>query len=176
MGVVLSMLVLLLAVVAVQVQFAYRKRQLFRQNWDGILSRVETVDLTALRLISDTYLTPGKDQLRIDPAHMWAMIGGLGGLQRMHRNADTMLELARYAEQWDTENCRVVAETMRRDSMRFKKAALNIEMALVYSFGIVRANFSLQEVASSYCLMRERLMGLYHEVHVGRIPQLESVL
>ena len=176
MFVVFGMLVVLAVVLAVQVQFAYRKRKLLGQSWDTIVARLEAVNVAGLREIADLYLKPGKDQLRIEPVDMWLVVGGVTGLQRMRRNAETMLELAVYAERWNTWNGRVVSEMIRRDAMRLKKSTTKIELAMFSPFGMVHAAFSLQEAISSYCLMRDRLYGLYQVAHVGLIPRLEAVL
>jgi len=174
--VVLAMLTLFLSVGLVLAQIAYRKRKLFRQSWDSILSRVESVDFEALREVADLYLQPGPEQLRIEPNDMWHAVGGLGGIERMRRNADVMLELAVYGERWNNENGRVISEMIRRDVMRFRKAAFRVEFSLRYRLGMVRAPFQLQEAISAYCLMRGRLIGLYKVAHVGLIPQIEAAL
>ena len=176
MAVVMGMMVLLLTLLAVQVQFAYRRHKLFAQSWDGLLSRVEEVNFAALREVADCYLMPGKDQLRIEPPQMWAMVGGISGLHKLRHNADVMLQLATYAERWNLADSRVVSAIMRRDAERFRKAALRMELAVLYPYGVVRANLSLQEAIAAYCLMRERLLGLYQVAHVARIPLLEAAL
>ena len=176
MSVVLSMLCLLIPVLVVQIRFALRKRSLASQTWDGVLSRVEEVNLAGLQEIADLYLKPGKDQLRIEPDDMWKTLGGLRGLQRLRSNADAMLTLAMFAERWNSENGRIVSEFMRRDAARLKKAVMRVEFSLVYGFGIVRAPFALQEAIATYILMRGRLLGLYGVAHVGRIPVLEAAL
>ena len=176
MGVVVSLLVLLLTVVAIQVQFALRKRRLFTQSWDSILSRVEPMDFPRMREIADLFLQPGKDQLRIEPNDMWKTVGGLQGLGQMRQNAQAMLDLAIYAERWQDDNGRVVSEMMRRDAMRVKQAIRNVELSFFWQMGLVRAPFHLQEAISSYCLMRARLMALYQTAHVGLIPRIEAAL
>ena len=157
-------------------QFAYKRRKLHRQSWHSILSRAEAVNLTALQEISDVYLHPGADQLRIEPNEMWKAVGGLSGLQHMRQNATTMLELAVFAERWNTENGRIVSELIRRDVSRFRKAALRVELSFLHQFGFIRAPFHLQEAISSYWLMRGRLLGAYSVAHIGLKSQLEAVL
>ncbi len=155
---------------------AYKRRQLLSRSWASILAKLETVDLEGLREIAECYLRPGKDQLRIEPEDMWRTVGGLRGIERLRHNANIMLELAVYAERWDSVDGRIVSEMMRRDAARLKKAILTVELARLSSIGLVRAPFSLQEAISSYCLMRDRLVGLYQMAHVGLLPQLEAAL
>lgn len=173
---VYGMLAVLSVVLAVQVQFTYRKRKLLAQSWDSILSRMEEVNLPGLREVADCYFKPGKDQLKIEPIEMWIVVGGVTGLEKMRRNAETMLQLAVYAERWNSWNGRVVSEMIRRDAMHLKKAATKIELAMFHPFGMANAAFSLQQAISSYCLMRERLIGFYEVAHVGLIPRLKAAL
>ncbi len=176
MFVVMGMLAVLLAVLVVQVQFAYRRRKLCAQSWDSILTRIEKVDFRGLREIADWYREPHQDWQGIDPLDMWTRLGGLTGLQKMRQNSRTMLQLAMYAERWNTENGRMVSELIRRDAMRLKKATMKIELAMLNPYGMVQAASSLQEAISSYCLMRERLVGLYQIAQAGLTPQLEAVV
>lgn len=176
MTVVLGMMALLLVLIAVQVRFAYRRHKLFSQDWNGILSRVEQVNFAELRAIADCYLIPGKNQLIIEPTQMWATLGGINGLRKLGHNADVMLLLAAYAERWDAEDSRIVSAMMRRDAGRFRQAALRIELAVLFPYAVVTANLSLQEAIAGYCLMRERLIGLYQGAHVGRVQLLEATL
>ena len=159
--------------------FAYvghQRRKLFAQSWDSILSRMEGVHLAGLQEIAEAYLKPTKNQLRIEPVEMWTTVGGLTGLQKMRQNSETMLQLALYAERWNAESGRVVSEMIRRDALRLKKAVIKIELAMIYPYGMVYAAFSLQEAISSYCLMRERLLGLYEVAHDGLLPRLRAAL
>jgi hypothetical protein len=170
------MLSLLLVVIGVQVNFASRRRQLFAQTWDSILERVEAIDLAGLRAVADGYLALDKGQARTTPAEIWSMLGGLSGLRKMRTNAEIMLDLAIYAERWNTEDSQIVAAMMRHDAMRFKQATKGMELALLYPFGIAEAKCSLQEAISSYCLMRERLLGLYQVAQGARVHQLQAAL
>ena len=170
------MLAVLFAIVAVQVRFSYRRRNLFAQSWDSILCQMEGVDVAGLREIADRCENAGKDHLRIDPLSMWTTVGGLNGLRRMRRNSETLLQLAIYAERWNTENGRVASELIRRDAMRLKRSISKIEAAMAYPYGMIHAAFSLQEAISSYWLMRERLLGLYQVAQVGLLPSLEAAM
>ena len=65
---------------------------------------------------------------------------------------------------------------IRRDALRVSRAAFRIQ-ADFYIYGdSLHAAFRLQEIAASYCLMRDRLLGLYENSHVGLLPQLEAAL
>ena len=170
------MLCLFIPLVVIQIRFVSRKRKLANETWDNVLSRVEEVNVAGLKEIADLYLRPDKDQLRIEPDEMWKTLGGLRGLQRLQSNADAMLTLAMFAEQWQSTDGRIVSEFMRRDAARLKKAILRVELSLVYRFGYVQAPFAMQEAIATYILMRGRLLGLYGVAHIGRIAALEASL
>lgn len=170
------MITLFLVLIAVQVRFAYRRRKLFSQDWDGILLRVEQVNFAELRAIADCYLVPGKDQLTIEPTEMWETLGGITGFRKLGHNTDVMLMLAAYAERWNVEDSRIVSAMMRRDARRFRQAAFRIELAVLLPYAVVTANLSLQEAIAGYCLMRQRLVGLYQSAHAGRVHLLQAAL
>ena len=170
------MLCLFVPLVFIQVRFMLRKQKLAEQTWDGVLSRVEQINLAGLQEIAAVYLNPSEDQLRIEPNEMWKTVGGLRGLRHLRSNADAMLTLAMFAERWHSTDGRVVSEFMRRDAVRLKKAITRVEFSLLYGFGIVRAPFALQEAIATYILMRGRLLGLYGVAHIARIPGLEAAL
>lgn len=176
MGVLLGMLSLLVSVLFVVIRFAVKKRQLQRSSWDGILSRVEEVDIAGLQAIAALWLNPDKNQLSIGPGAMWKTVGGLRGLERLLKNADAMLTLAMFTEQWHSPDGRIISEFMRRDAARLKKTVLLAEISLIFGFGRIKAPFALQEAIATYIQMRGRLFGLYGVAHVGRIPLLEASL
>jgi len=175
-SVVLSMLCLLVPVLVIQIRFVLRRQKLETQTWHAVLSRLEGVNLAGLQAIADLYLKPDADQLRIEPNEMWKTVGGLKGLQYLRSNADAMLNLAMFAEQWHSENGRIVSEFMRRDAMILKKAILRVEFSMLYGLGRVRAPFALHQAIATYILMRGRLLGLYGVAHISRIPILEAAL
>ena len=167
---------LFLFLVVYQVSFVLRRRALAALSWDEVIARIEPLDLDGIRSIADHYLHPDRDQLSIEPATMWEMVGGLDGLTRMRSNAAVMLELAVYAERWNEDEGPVVSEMIRRDAVRLNRAVTRIEITLLSRLGFVRAPFHLQEVSASYYLIRSRLLGLYRNSHAGLLPRLEAAV
>jgi hypothetical protein len=165
---------LVLGVAVHQIHFLTRRRKLKAQSWPETLAKVEPIDLAALKNVASMFLEPAKDQLRCEPNVIWQMLGGLEGVQRLKRNADAMLELAVYAERWNDDHGACVSELIRRDALRLTKAVQQIEWALVFHVGIVRAPFALLEMAGHYELIRRRLLGLYQESHAGLLPALSA--
>ena len=167
---------LLLAVVWCQLHFTSRRRRLAARTWEEVLSRIEPINFEGLRSIADCYLQPDKDQLRVEPGSMWELLGGLEGICNLKSNAAVMLELALYAERWNAEQAPVISEIIRRDRVRLNKAVNRIVLAHFLHFGSLDTAFNLQEVASSYFLMRGRLIGLCHSSHSALLPRLEATL
>jgi hypothetical protein len=172
----LILVALFISVAAVQLGWVIRRRRLAERSWEDLMSRVERVDFRGIQAIAECYLQPDKDQLRIEPNEMWMMLGGIQGIRRLRSNAAAMLDLAVYAERWNWEHGPIVAEMIRRDAIRLKRAVFRAEVAFAYRFGFIHAPFYLQEVAASYYLIRRRLIGLYQESHAGLLPQLEAAL
>lgn len=155
---------------------ALKRRLLLSQSWETVLTRVERVDLEGIRRVAECYLNPDRNQLRIETDEMWRLLGGLEGLNRLHRNADTMLELAVYAQRWNDTEGPVIAEMIRRDALRVRRSVTRFQITYLLGFGFIKAPFYLQEAAAAYFLMRSRLLGVYENGHVALMPRLQAVL
>lgn len=155
--------------------FAARTK-LSRLSWEDLVGRLEPVSVDGILRVALDYLQPGKDQLRIETSEMWVMIGGAEGVRRMHANADILIALAGYAQRWNPTESVIVAERMRRDGLTLRRAALKLSLSVVTSQNLIHGPFNVQEVASSYYLMRQRLLALYETSHAGRYPQLAAVI
>ena len=94
----------------------------------------------------------------------------------MNTNAQSMLDLAVYAAQWDRVEGRIVGEMMRRDAVRLKRATRYIRAAMVSEKAAKFAAFELQEAAAAYHLMRGRLHGLYESVNIGLYSQVAETI
>ncbi len=167
---------LLLFLAAYQASFVVRRRRLSSRSWDDVLASVQPIDFDGVRSIADCYLHPDQNQLSIEPATMWDLLGGFDGLTRLRANAAVMLELAVFAERWNEEQGPVISEMIRRDAVRLNRALTRIELTLFLHTAAVRAPFYLQEVSASYILMRSRLLGLYQASHIALLPRIEAAL
>ncbi len=170
----LLFLLFLATIAAYQLRFAVRRKP--ARAWQEVLSQLEQINMQGMELVADGYLQPSSHQLEIEPPVMWELLGGDEGLKRMRANAASMLELAVIAEQWNRVEGTIVAEMLRRDALRIHRAIRRIRFGFLWSGESVRAAFHLQEAAASYCLMRGRLLGLYHNAHIALVPQLEAAL
>jgi len=51
---------------------------------------------------------PHRGQIDMEPKQIWESLGGFEGLKRMRQNAEIMLALAAYAQQWNFEEAVIV--------------------------------------------------------------------
>ncbi|RRA49935.1 hypothetical protein D1Y84_04075 [Acidipila sp. EB88] len=161
----------------------YARRSSIRldgRNWEDILSAMEPMDVDGLHCVATDYLDPQKGQISMEPEVIWHLLGGELGLRRMRNNADLLLSLAAHAAQWNTEEGAIVAERMRRDALRLRSALRQIRLGMFSQIFTgrhwVSVPFQLQEAASAYYLMRQRLLALYETSHVGLLPQLAQAI
>jgi len=150
--------------------------RLSRLSWDDLLARVEPVSIDGISTVALDYLQPSKGQLQIGTAELWTLIGEDEGLRRMYANAEILIALAGYAQRWNPEESVIVTERMRRDGITLRRATLRLSMGFMGRRADVFGPFNVQEAASAYYLMRQRLMALYETSHVGRYPRLAAAL
>jgi hypothetical protein len=149
--------------------------RLSRLSWDDLVGRLKPVPFSGISTIAVDYLQPSKGQIDIETNELWAMIGGLEGLQSMYANAEILIALAGYAQRWNLDESVIVAERMRRDGIKLRRATSKLSMSFLVGFG-VHGPFHVQEAASAYYLMRRRLLALYETSHVGRYSRLAAAL
>jgi hypothetical protein len=151
-----------------------------RRSWQDLVSQIKRIEFERITSVARDYLEPKEGQISLEPAEMWLMLGGREGLRRMRENARLMLLLAAHAQQWNFDEGVIVTERMRRDALRLYRAVRRVEFALAVHLVLRRSAtlipFHLHEAASSYYLMRQRLLALYQTSHAGLYPALAQVL
>lgn len=177
----LSFLALLVLVVLVSVgaasYAALSGRKLRNKNWTELLLLLKPVPHVGLEVVALDHLQPEKGQLKLQPGEMWDLVGGFEGLNAMYGNAQIMCALAAQAEEWNYEEAIIVTERIRREAASLRRAVLSIALRYFCGrFEQARIPFLVHEAASSYYLMRARLLALYETSHVARYPQLASAL
>ncbi len=176
MSFVLTLSVVSLVVGLLYVQASSKQRRLSSTSWVELVERLEEVPMTGIRKIALDYLEPTKGQLSIETDEMWQLIGGEQGLQRMKANADILIQLAAFAEQWNRDESIVVGERMRREGVALRRAVGKIQRSLWFGYGKATSPFFVQEAASTYFLMRQRILALYETSHAGRYGRLSIAL
>jgi hypothetical protein len=144
------------------------------------VSQLKRIEFERVTSVARDYLEPKGGQISLEPTDMWLMLGGREGLRRMRDNARLMLVLAAHAQRWNFDEGVIVTERMRRDAIRLRASIRRIEFALTFHIFLRRSAtlipFHLHEAASSYYLMRQRLLALYQTSHAGLYPVLAEVL
>lgn len=171
---------LLLLSIAVLGPIAYflasrKKKALAAVGWEQLIEKLESVPIEGIVRVANDYLQPRKGQLGIQTDELWSLVGEEEGLRRMEANAEVLIALAAFASQWNFEESVIVAERMRRDGMTLRRAVRKIELGLAFG-NKTTGPFDVQEAASAYWLMRERLLALYQTSHAGRYPRLVVAL
>lgn len=157
---------------------ASRKRR--QRDWHDLVASLRRVDFAGVSTVAINYLTPRRGQIELEPDKIWESLGGYEGLRRMRENAEIMLALAAYAQQWNFEEAVIVTERMRHDAALLRRAIHRVELGLVPIRLLRRFRFTLplhaQEACSAYYLMRQRLLSLYETSHICRYPALAASL
>ena len=154
--------------------------QLDGKDWNSLLGSIQHVDLDGLSCVAKDYLEPRRGQISMEPEIIWHLLGGDMGLRRMHANSKLLLLIAAQAAHWNEAEGAIVAERMRRDALRLRSAVRQIQLGmfsqLVSGHHWISVPFQLQEAASAYYLMRQRLLALYETSHVALLPQLAQAI
>jgi hypothetical protein len=155
-------------------------RKQSRRDWRDLVAGLQKMDFAGVSTVAVDYLTPHRGQLDMEPDRIWKLLGGYEGLRKMRENAEIMLALAAYAQQWNFEEATIVTERMRHDAVTLRRAVRSAELSLIPSALFGRCRFTLpfyaQEASCAYYLMRQRLLSLYEVSHVGRYPILATAL
>ncbi len=145
-------------------------------TWDELVAKLHPVESNGVMTVALNHLVPERDALNLEPQKMWILMGGLEGVQRMRENGRILVALASYVERWNFDEGIIIAERMRRDGMQLRRAVTRIMLATFLGRQRMRVPFYLQEVASSYYLMRQRLLVLYETNHAGLYSRLAEAL
>lgn len=152
---------------------AHRQRS---TTWEELVSRMQPMHARGLEIVALDNLQPKANQLRLEPEHLWGLIGGMEGLRRMRKNADLLIALAAYVQRWNFEEGVIVSERMRHDAVQLKRAIFRIRFEMLVQRSQLRTPFYIQQAAASYYLMTKRLLALYETSHAGLLPRLAQAL
>jgi hypothetical protein len=150
--------------------------RLARCSWEELVAKLYPIESSGVMTVALDHLAPSKGQLNLQPETMWNMLGGLEGLQQMRENGRILIALASYVERWNYDEGVIIAERMRRDGLQLRRAVTRIMVESFLGMKQTRIPFYLHEAASSYYLMRQRLLVLYETNHAGLYPRLAEIL
>jgi hypothetical protein len=153
-----------------------RKRA--QRDWHDLVASVHQVDFAGVSTVAIDYMTPRRGQLALEADKIWELLGGVEGLKKMRKNAEIMLALAAYAQQWNFEEAVIVTERMRHDAALLRRAIRRVEIGMIPVSLLRRFRITIplrvQEAAAAYYLMRQRLLALYETSHACRYPALAA--
>jgi hypothetical protein len=150
--------------------------KLARCTWDELIAQLQPVKADGVMTVALNHLMPTKDQLKLEPQAMWDLLGGLEGLLRMRENGRILIALAAYVERWNFDEGVIIAERMRRDGLQLRRSVFHVMLDTFLGIRQIRLPFYLHEAASSYYLMKQRLLALYEMNHAGLYPRLAEAL
>jgi hypothetical protein len=173
--------ILLVALVACALVAGYFRmaRQQGKQHladWPSLVARLQPLPAPGLTAVAESYLHPRSNQIELEPAAIYELLGGAQGLQVMQQNAQVMLLLAGYATRWNQVEALIVTEMIRRDVRRLQTALRMVRFEMLLRRMAFRAPFRMQEAAAAYHLMTCRLTALYESSHQGLYPVLAASL
>jgi hypothetical protein len=165
-----------LVAVAALIYAQTRSRKLLSKDWQTLVTSIEPMHMRGLEMVALDHLDPKKNQLRLEPAEIWGLVGGKEGLRRMEHNADLMIALAAYVRNWNYDQSVIVAERIRHDSIQLKRAVRRIRWNMHMRRGQVRIPFYVHQAAAAYYLMSKRLLSLYEANQYLLYPVLAEAL
>ncbi|HEX3436638.1 MAG TPA: hypothetical protein VHT24_07705 [Pseudacidobacterium sp.] len=172
--VLLLAFVVLLAAGLVYMQISAQR--LRSASWEDLIAKLQPMHARGLEMVALDNLQPKPNQLKLEPEHLWGLIGGTEGLRRMRNNADLLIELAAYVQRWNFEEGVIVTERMRHDAVQLKRAVFRIRMEMLLHRSQLRTPFYIHQAASAYYLMTKRLLALYETSHGGLLPVLAGAM
>ncbi len=164
----------------------YVAAKLARGTWQDLVLKLQHLNLDGVTTVARDFLEPRPSQIQLEPGQMWELVGGYRGLRKMRANAEVMLALASYTKRWNFDESVIVSERMRRDATALHRAIRRVELRrigelkniyrlLPHHFHMMTP-FDVHQAASSYYLMRQRLLALYETSHAGLYPALSAKL
>jgi hypothetical protein len=160
----------------------YFVRQRARQTtWGDLLARLtwtdkNNIDQVALELVDESgQRRVLKDEDTPEPADLWALIGGLAGLEVLQRNSEVLVELAFYLQRW-YPGAVVIAEQLRMDARELKWHVARLRGAAKTGNLQVSFPFYAQRAVVSYYVMTHRLLTLYESCSFAMLSELQRTL
>jgi hypothetical protein len=161
---------------------AYRRsRRLASETWDDLLARLSWIDRDAVNTIAldaideSGELRPLGDGYTLESTEIWNLLGGLEGLETIHRNCEVLVDLASYVQRTYPEAL-LVAEQLRLNAREIEWHVGRLRGAA--QTGNLQSSFEAyaQRAVVSYYLMTRRLLALYGSAGFSRIAELQQAI
>jgi hypothetical protein len=161
--------------------FYLRARRSSANSWDALLHRLNPVDRynierIALDLIAEPD-SPSQHPLEpeLEPSRIFAMIGGLEGLEALDANCDVLIDMAAYVQRWHPEAV-LVAEQLRLNAREIQWHLSRIKGAA--QTGNLETTFPdyAQRAVATYYKMTRSVLALYARGDLPQLAQLQTAL
>lgn len=141
-------------------------------TWHELAGRLQPVQSKGITTLALDYLQPAATQVKRQPDEVMDLVGGAKGLADMNNNAEIFIALASYAQRWNKDESVIAVERMQQDGLALRRATVGLGIGKTCGYGKKRVSVYVHEAASSYYLMRQRLLALYKNSHAGLYPVL----
>jgi hypothetical protein len=143
---------------------------------EELVRRLKPVNRAGIPQLALDHLQPGTRSLPRSPAETYDLIGGSTGLASMESNIAILLALVHYIHRCDPSHSTEVAHQMERDALALRRALIALGLNMLGMKSAVNGPACVNEAASSYYLMKERVLALYKRSNAAAYPALRDVL
>lgn len=151
----------------------WRGYQLSRKTEQELMAELNVVAMAGVALAALEYPSLHARSSGLNP---WLLIGGWGGLQRMHANSTLLLALAAQAQVWDRHSSVVAIQQMRRDLLALRRAVLLSVWDQAFARASKPSSNRVHMAAHAYYDMTELLLKLYRHSPSRLYTHLENAL
>lgn len=176
-----EMAILLGFLVPLMLRAMKRHRKRVATGLPELLGRLEPLSRVGLEAVASDMLEPTPDKIdlrsevRLGRNVTWDLVGGLEGLRIMENNADVLIDMAFYLQQWSTEAIEVT-EHLRLSAQDIRREIHELKRSLRRNESDVLIPLRIQRVAGAYYLMTRRIIALMEISNSALLPQLRDVL
>ena len=178
---IFGVLIFALTLTAVAWHFFFRARRSSRLSWESLVQRLAPVDRKIVAAIAlDLIEEPGRSgaacvQERLDPSHLWDMIGGMKGLEDLKSNSQILIELATHLQRWYPDAI-AIAEELRLDARELEWHIGRLEGAAGTGNLEISFPFYAQRAVATYYRMTRQLLAFYEGKHTPLFVDLQNAL
>lgn len=143
---------------------------------EELVRRLKPVNKAGILQLAMDHLQPSAGSQMRSPAETYDLIGGSAGLASMESNIAVLLALVHYIHRCDPSHSTEVAHQMERDALALRRALIALGLNMLGMKSAVHGPACVNEAASSYYLMKERVLALYKRSDAAAYPFLRDVL
>jgi hypothetical protein len=163
------------------IRYLNKLRSSAKTTWEDLLEKLISVDRKAIETVALDAIEPSGQRRTderaraLDFDQIWALLGGLDGVERLEKNSRVLIDMAAYLQRWypeavaTAEELRLQARELEWQVGRLRSAAENDGLSFHFaSYG--------QNAAVTYYLMGRRLLSLYEQSRLPMFVELQSAL